>query len=165
MVLEQEPPRRHNPLELLKGRTYVVAETFFIGNGSSDETVEEEVRSRLSNQGVTDTVEVTLCNSEEERIKEIINSLKNQKVQRASDDPWMGIAGFNADELQEIFNAISVMIIEKDPILEGIDGTNITILQLNAPSSSTVTDIGTGLKIAAIKKGEHAYPMHPTPAH
>lgn len=164
--MTEEQPENHNILEALKGTNYVVAETFLIRNGSSNETATEEVRIRLSNQGITDHPAVTFCNSKEERIKEMVNSLKRQKALNAGNDPWMTIVGFDANQLQEMFEVISAMIIGKDPIMEGIDAKNITLLQLNAlyPVGPTV-DNRTGITIAAIRKGEPAFPMHPTPAH
>ena len=154
-----------NPLEFLKGRNFVVAETFIMGtDSSSNKTLGDDVYHSLSRQGIADRPLLFIfCNSQEEQVREIITVLKGQEFARGNDDSWMGIVGFNADQLQKMFETISLMIIEKDPILEGIDGENITVLQLNAPSNSTITDKRTGLKIAAIKKGEPAYPTHPTP--
>lgn len=163
MTPEHEPSNHNNPLKLLEGRNYVLAETFPIRKGFFHKKARKEVLPSLSGQGITDPVVVTFCNSEKKRIKKIIQSLKEK--QSASDDPWMCVVGFTADPLKKMFEAVSKMIINNDPVLEDLDGKNITILQLNAPATSTFTDRRTGLKFAAIKKGETPNPMHPTPAH
>lgn len=161
MTPEHEPSNHHNPLKLLEGRNYVLAETFSIRKGFFHKKARKEVLPSLYDQGITDPVVVTFCNSEKKRIKKIIQSLK--KNQSASDDPWMCVVGFTVDPLKEIFEAISKMIINNDPVLEGVDGKNITILQLNAPTSNAFIDRNTGLKFAALRKGEPSHPMHPTP--
>ena len=56
MTKEQEPlVSSPNPLEILAGKNYVVAETFIIRRPTnfSDTEAKEEVLARLCNQGVT----------------------------------------------------------------------------------------------------------------
>lgn len=154
-----------NPVESLSGRNYVLAETFFIRNGSSDKEAREKVRASLSRQGITDPIAVSFYTSEKERIGTIVNSLKNKKA-LASNDPWMGILGFDADQLQKIFETISVMIIAKDPLMEGIDAKHTVIFLLNAnyPTKQPLMDQRTGLRLVALKKGEQpAFPIDPIP--
>lgn len=161
------PSERQNPLEFLNGRDYVLADTFIVRiNDSSDKEAEEKVRTSLSGQGITDPVTIIFCNSEEKRIEEIINSLKNKKALSASDNPWMGIVGFNANQLQNMFEALSIMFIQEDPIVQDINANNVVIFLLNAkyPTKKTLVDQRTGLRLVALQKGGSVFPMHPTPA-
>lgn len=157
----------NNPLEeLIKQRSnFVIADTFIVRNGSSEETLMTNAQRFLSNQGVTDRLEFTFYNLEEERIKEIIDLLKKQKVQDAGDNPLMLIVGFDVVKLQGMISPIETMFKQKDSVVKNINPGDITILQLNASSHMNPTTRESGIKIAALKRGELTFPTHPTPAH
>lgn len=184
MTTEQRPLIDNpDPLRILEGRNFVVAETYIIRRpiNFSDKTAKENVSTRLSSQGVTGTIAVTFCNSEEERIREIFRSLKLQKSLSINDDPEMIIAGFNADQLQKMFEIISIMITEnekkqeneKDQSLESIDANNVTILQLNAQhpindgrarSNAPIADPRTGVRLIALGREAREYPARSSSA-
>ncbi len=133
---------------------------------------------------MNDSVLVTFCSSEEEQIREIINSPEIQKTLNSGNDQEIIIVGFDADQLQTMFSVFRSMIIknkeqdEKDPIMEGIEGENITLLLLNAQYPMTpisdrrsvlmtpTIDKRTGVRLIALEKGTREYPArsHPTPA-
>ncbi len=136
-MTEKALPKIDGIQEILRGKTHVIAEGFFI------------------EQNYPGAVTLTSA---------IITSLKEQRKQKTNNDPLMYILGFIPEQLQEVFEGISQMIREKHPLMEGIDGGNITILQLNAPLSNRFIDEETGVTMATLKKGEPAYPMHLTPA-
>ncbi|MBI4096621.1 MAG: hypothetical protein HY425_02785 [Candidatus Levybacteria bacterium] len=165
MVSEKDLSGHNNPLELLRGSNIVLADSFTIRtNGFPDQLIRQDIANRLSRQGITGPVTVTFCNSKQKKVEEIITSLKLKKALNAAKDPWMGIITTTTDDARALFERISVLLTTKDPITEGMDGKDITILQLNADLHNTITDMRTGLKIVTLKKGELAHPMHPTPA-
>ena len=134
---KKQPRKEHSILSILGDRNFVLADRFFI-------KTPDDIR------------EIT---------REIIATLKEQRKERARGNNQMFIVGFSDKQLRRIFEAASTMVIEKHPDMEGVDGNNITILQLNAPSNNKLVNKETGITIAAIRKGQPAYPMHPTPAH
>lgn len=165
MTLERESGSQ-NPSELLRGKNYIIADTFIVRiNDSSDKEAEEKVRTSLSDQGVTDPVTIIFCKSPEEQIREIIKFLINQKALSASHDPWMYIVGFDVVKLQSIIPQIETMFEQKDSVVKNIDPGNITILQLNALSHMNSRPRKSRINIAALTEGETAFPTHPTPAH
>ena len=163
-MTEKALPKIDGIQEILRERTHVIAETFLlIDPGSYGENTQIVMHEFLSLHGITYHDPITFWKSEKDRIQGMIEALKEKKARRPN-DPWMYIVGVNPDQLQEMFEAIPKMIIEKDPILEGIKGKNITILRLNAPETSRRIDEKTGVTFVTLKKGEPAYPLHLTPA-
>ena len=76
----------------------------------------------------------------------------------------MIIVGFDAVQLQKMFQDIPSMIKEENSIMKGVDPKIITILQLNAKNHmDSITDVRTELTLAALKREESDLPMHPTP--
>ena len=155
MTKEQEPlVSSPNPLEILKGKNYVVAETFIIRRpiNFSDTKAKEEVLARLCNQGVTGSVPFIFCNSLREQIEEIFNSLKLQKALSSSIDQEMFIVGFDAVQLQKMFQDIPSMIKEENSIMKGVDPKIITILQLKAPENTEIVNPRSRLKFTTLTR-------------
>lgn len=77
----------------------------------------------------------------------------------------MSILGFDHNGMLGIFHALSMMNDQKDPALEGIDLSNITVFELDAPSHNVTVDKRSSLKLIALERGELVNPVRPTPAH
>lgn len=154
--------------ELLGKQHFVIEDTFICRkNGVTDETARQNVLARLSQEGITvnSPIGITFCDSEENRTIEIIKALGLKKSLGENNIPQMYIVSTTEGDAHGLFEKISNLITTKNLIMDGVSGEHITILQLNASVRSKITDMRTGLSLVALKRGEPAYPMHPTPAH
>lgn len=166
MTTEADQRDHRNPLELLRETSFVVfADAFVVRDGSSDETARNNAYAHLHKEGISDPGAIIFCNSSKNRTNEIIRSLKLQRDLSDKKGVQMTIVVTETDDLFNLGQAISGLFTAEDKTVEGIEGKNITILQPNAEDHIDVTDIRSGVRIVALKRGEPAHPMHPTPAH
>lgn len=119
--------------------------------GLSDEEVIGRTRAVLAEAGILDHSSITLCDSNEERMRKILAACAMRRSQNGPGLYW--IVDSNPDSLAEAARSIKTDLLQAT-----------TIISLKAGYPYDYHDVTTGVRTVALPSSMPPYPTHPTPA-